>query len=132
MPPFVSASAIVLRDGCVLAMFDAARREPVLPGGHLRWRESPEDGCRRETHEETGIDVAIDRLVGVYSGVERTGEPGIVRVVYLATACGGALLSSGEGEAAWMPLTEFDRLALRDGPIVREVLASERSRARSR
>jgi 8-oxo-dGTP diphosphatase len=123
MPPFVSASAIVLDDTMVLAVLDPLRGEPVLPGGHLRWREAPEAACVRETQEETGMDVAVSALVGVYSGMERTGEAGIVRVIYLASLRGGTLTSSGEGIATWMATEEFIRRSERDGPILQKGLA---------
>ncbi len=37
-----------------------------IPGGFLEAAEHPEDGVRREIAEETGLDVTIIRLVGVY------------------------------------------------------------------
>jgi 8-oxo-dGTP diphosphatase len=107
----------------VLAVVDPIRREPVLPGGHASWRESPEDACVRETREETGLSVSVQRLVGVFSGEAVTGEPGVVRVIYCADAVGGALESSGEGEARWMTVEEFIRGSRRDGPILQQALA---------
>ena len=38
-----------------------------LPGGKLEEKESPWDGTIRETKEETGLDVRIDKLIGVYN-----------------------------------------------------------------
>jgi len=38
-----------------------------LPGGKLEEKESPWDGAVRETKEETGLDVRIDKLIGVYN-----------------------------------------------------------------
>lgn len=37
-----------------------------LPGGGLEKGESPWQGAIRETKEETGFDVEIDRLIGIY------------------------------------------------------------------
>jgi 8-oxo-dGTP diphosphatase len=40
-----------------------------LPGGHIALGESFEDCLLREVKEETGLDVAIDRLLGLHSMV---------------------------------------------------------------
>ncbi|HCG00312.1 MAG TPA: hypothetical protein DEV93_07175 [Chloroflexi bacterium] len=122
MPPFVSASAVVVQDGRILAVVDAILGEPILPGGHLTWRESPEEGCKREVREETGLIVELDGLTGVYSGRERAGELGIVRLVYRGHTTGGTLRSSAEGDALWMPEEDFSRRSSRDGPILRETM----------
>ncbi len=42
------------------------RRRYSFPGGAVEPHESPEDAAVRETLEETGVIVAIDRLVGRY------------------------------------------------------------------
>src|SRR6266480_2299625 len=38
-----------------------------LPGGGMELGETVEEAVRREVHEETGLLVAVERLVGVYS-----------------------------------------------------------------
>jgi 8-oxo-dGTP diphosphatase len=40
-----------------------------LPGGHIALGESFEDCLLREVKEETGLDVAIDRILGLHSMV---------------------------------------------------------------
>jgi ADP-ribose pyrophosphatase YjhB (NUDIX family) len=57
-----------------------------LTGGYLELGETVEDGARRETREETGLDVRIDRCLGVYS----RPEAGVVVILYLAHVVGGA------------------------------------------
>lgn len=52
----------------------------TLPGGFMELGESPEDGARREVMEESGADIQIDSLLGVYS-VPRIGQ---VHLIYLA------------------------------------------------
>jgi len=37
-----------------------------LPGGGLEAGEAPWDGCIREVREETGFDVVIEKLTGLY------------------------------------------------------------------
>jgi ADP-ribose pyrophosphatase YjhB (NUDIX family) len=118
MPPFVSASAIVLDEDRVLVVHDPIRREPVLPGGHVKWREDPRAAVVREVCEETGYTIEAGGVLAVLSGKEWTGEPGVVRIVYTATVRGGRLSSSPEGEAAWMPLECLRASGNRDASVV--------------
>ena len=64
--PSVSA---VIRDGRghVLLGRRADSREWGLPGGSVEIGESVAQAIRREVREETGLEVAVTRLVGVYS-----------------------------------------------------------------
>ncbi len=42
-----------------------------LPGGGLEKGESPWNGVKREVKEETGLDVEITELVGIYSRIDK-------------------------------------------------------------
>lgn len=55
------------------------------PGGYLELGETVERGALRETREETGLDVALDRCLGVFS---RT-EAGVVVILYEARVLRG-------------------------------------------
>ena len=41
-----------------------------MPGGNVEIGESLEQGVAREVYEETGLEVRVERLIGVYSGPE--------------------------------------------------------------
>lgn len=72
------AAAVVRDDGRVLVIQrrDNGKWEP--PGGVLELEETIEEGLRREVREETGIDVEVERLTGVYKNLVR----GIVALVF--------------------------------------------------
>jgi len=62
----------------------------ALPAGYIEGDESVEDAAVRESREETGLDVALVDLVGVYSFPEGPPASGII-VFYRARPIGGAL-----------------------------------------
>jgi ADP-ribose pyrophosphatase YjhB (NUDIX family) len=85
-----------------------------LPGGHFEPGEAISETAVRETKEETGLDVEIVRLVGVYSDPNRLLEYAdgnqfqIVAVHFEGRVVGGELTLSDElAEARWFTL---DRL----------------------
>ena len=63
----IAVSAVILEQGNVLL----AHRRDIdwwnLPGGGLELGETVDDALHREVFEETGLEVEIERLVGVYS-----------------------------------------------------------------
>jgi 8-oxo-dGTP diphosphatase len=44
-----------------------------LPGEGVESGELPTEAVLRETREETGLEVAVERLVGVYGKVDKEG-----------------------------------------------------------
>jgi ADP-ribose pyrophosphatase YjhB (NUDIX family) len=50
------------------------------PGGVLKVGESPSEGVRREALEETGVDIRVGPLTGVYTNVEE----GVVTLAFRA------------------------------------------------
>jgi 8-oxo-dGTP pyrophosphatase MutT (NUDIX family) len=66
--PDVTVATIVPRDGRFLLVEEVVRGELVLnqPAGHLEPDESLRAAARRETLEETGWEVQLSDLVGIY------------------------------------------------------------------
>ncbi|MFQ6059489.1 MAG: histidine phosphatase family protein, partial [Anaerolineae bacterium] len=91
--PKVAAGVLVERAGQVLL----ARRgiNPgqglwYLPSGFVECDESPQDAAVREVKEETGLDVALDGLLDIYTYRDDPRGPGIL-ILYRGHAIGGEL-----------------------------------------
>ena len=102
--------------GCSAAIFDGGRRKVLLtrrsdnglwclPGGHMEPGESAAETCVREVKEETGLDVGVVKLVGIYTDPNRMIEyPDgnryhMVTLNFEAEATGGELTLSDETTA---------------------------------
>jgi len=70
----LSVSAVVWRDqpgSELLLMQRSDNHHWGLPGGYVELGESVAAACAREVLEETGVRVAVGRLIGVYSDPAR-------------------------------------------------------------
>ncbi len=66
--PRPTVSAIIAKDGKVLLCKRATgpcKGKWDLPGGFLEEGESAEEGLRREMREELGVEIKIEKLIGV-------------------------------------------------------------------
>lgn len=79
------------------------------PGGILELDESIEDGLRREIREETGVEVEVEHLTGVYKNLAR----GIVAMVFRCTALTEPALKTPEAKrVAWVQLDRVENLVV--------------------
>jgi len=90
-----------------------------LPKGHIEEGETPEQAALREVAEETGIESAIERSLGIIDFWFMAGGKRIHKTVhhYLFRETGGVLApqESEVDEVGWFPLSEIvDRLAYPD------------------
>lgn len=91
----VGAFAVILDDqGRVLISRRVDSGWYNLPGGGVEPHESVSEGLIREVREETRLDVAIGRLVGVYSKPQKHE----VVLVFEAHVTGGELGPSDEAD----------------------------------
>ena len=64
-----------------------------MPGGFVEYGETVESAAIRETKEETGLDVDLDGLVGVYSDPERDPRGHVVSICFLGQITSGKLVA---------------------------------------
>lgn len=100
----VSVAGIVVRDdGRVLVIKRDDNGHWEAPGGVLELDEAFEAGVRREVLEETGLEVTVERLTGVYKNLTH----GIVALVYKCQPVGGNAQTTEEArELRWMTREE--------------------------
>lgn len=127
-----SAVAAVIEDaaGRVLLCRQAGGHQLwVLPGGKIRAEESPVHAIIRDIREETGLEISVVDLVGIYrlTGAAGNGSgdlPDVLVHVFRAQVAGGEALVNAPGRicrCGWYapdeipePLTATTRRAVRD------------------
>ena len=127
-----------IRDGAGRLLLIRRGRPPFqgrwgLPGGFLEWKETTEACCARETLEETGLEVEVGELLGVYSDPERDPRGHNVTVLYAATPVSGKATGGDDAaEARWFAERELEGLefAFDHREIVSEQLARSAPRSR--
>ena len=109
--PKVAATAVVERGGLVLMLRRAVETGYglwSLPGGYVDRGEVVEEAAAREVREETGLQVQIGKLVGLFS---EEGHP-VVVAAYAAVETGGKLEPGQEAlELGFYPLDGLPTLA---------------------
>ncbi|MBV9019169.1 MAG: NUDIX domain-containing protein [Ktedonobacteraceae bacterium] len=91
----IGVYALIFENGLVLL----AHRRDIdwwnLPGGGMEVGEAVDEALRREVREETGLEVQVEQLVGVYSKPQKQE----VVLTFRCRVTGGILISTEESRA---------------------------------
>jgi 8-oxo-dGTP pyrophosphatase MutT (NUDIX family) len=123
----VGSSAVVADDeGRILLQRRTDSENWALPGGAMDIGETLAECAIREVKEETGFDVRVDRIVGIYSdpGHVFAYDDGEVRqefsICLACTIVGGSLRLSSESTAVdFFPPTELSGLQMHESIRIR-------------
>lgn len=93
----------------------------AIPSGYIDYGEAPDDAARRELYEETGLDVELTGLLGVWSFDDDIGEKAGIAIFYRGVVVAGTLAPADDIEkAVWF--TTDDLPAQIAFPVHRDVL----------
>jgi ADP-ribose pyrophosphatase YjhB (NUDIX family) len=100
--PKVGADAAIFNEcGEILLMERSDGSGWCLPCGWVEPNERPVDAVVREVREETGLEIKVQQLVGVFTRLPsaENGPHTMIAIVHLCEAIGGELTLSHEGAA---------------------------------
>lgn len=122
--PRVTVDAILIEENRLLLIKrkgNPFRNAWALPGGFVEYGETTEHAITREMKEETGLDIKIVRLAGVYSDPVRDPRGHTISIVYIVKAVGGHLQSGDDAaEVGFFSLPSLPALAFDHQQIVKE------------
>jgi 8-oxo-dGTP diphosphatase len=123
--PMLAADALILfRGGIVLVRRVNPPYEGfyALPGGFVEVGETVEEAAQREAKEETGLEITLLKLVGVYSKPDRDPRGHVVSISYLAEGRGELAAGSDARSAEVFDPEDLPPLAFDHATIIRDGL----------
>ncbi len=119
--PLLTVDALIIYEGKLVLI---KRRNPpfvnqfALPGGFVEVGETVEEAVVREAKEETGLDIELIKLFGVYSDPLRDPRGHTVSICYLAKGRGKLKAGSDAKDIGLFGLNEMPELAFDHNKII--------------
>jgi len=83
----------------------------LLPGGHVRFGETIKDAIVREVREETGLQVRVSKLLGVFDVIDENGEYHYITVVFQCKLTGGQIKAGSDAvDVGWFNIDKVDEI----------------------
>ena len=120
--PLLTVDALILYDGKIVLI---RRLNPpfendfALPGGFVEVGETVEAATVREAKEETGLDISLMKVLGVYSDPARDPRGHTVTICYLAKGFGKLKAGSDAKDIRLFGFEEIPKLAFDHNEIIK-------------
>ncbi len=122
----VAVGAVVLNEDQEILLVKTFFRGWEIPGGQVENGENLIDALKREVREESGIEIRVDKLIGVYSNIKKSDPLGskknVTTKVILDFVCqkksGKLSISNETSVSRWIPKNKV--LDLISYPIYQE------------
>ncbi|MFH0803603.1 MAG: NUDIX domain-containing protein [Candidatus Tagabacteria bacterium] len=121
--PFVVVGCLIEKDGKFLFIYQGGKyNQPV---GWLELREDILSGAKRETEEETGIEVEITDFLGTYTLIKQKGDKILhaVKFMFIAKPTGNKSDSKEVLESKWLSIEEIKKMdgQFWDPDVIKEI-----------
>lgn len=111
--PIPTVDVILQRDSKVLMVRrkkDPFKDRLALPGGFVNEGETVEEAMKRESIEETSLEVEPVDILGVYSDPKRDPRKHIVTVVFIGIIVGGSSRAGDDAASIeWVKIADIKR-----------------------
>jgi len=115
--PFIIVGCLIKRNGKYLLIQQNGKWNH--PCGWLELEESLIDGAKREAEEETGLEVKIVNLIGIYTLIKHKGEKTLhaVKFIFKAKPTGRKIKHADNLHYDWFTLEQAKTLAFWDSDV---------------
>ncbi|MBC7128495.1 MAG: NUDIX hydrolase [Thermoplasmatales archaeon] len=125
MKPSLAVDGVLIKNRKVLLV--KRKNEPfkekwALPGGFVEYGERVEEAIIRELKEETGMNVRIKKLFGVYSDPDRDPRGHVISIVFLVESEDEPKAGDDAVDARFFDLDNLPELAFDHKKIIEEVM----------
>ena len=118
--PAPAVAAVIVENGKLLLVeraVEPSKGKWSVPGGSVEWGEPLAEALKREVREETGLEIEVEKVAGVFDLIIRNeaGKPQYHYVIvdFFACVIGGELVPGDDAaKARWVPVEELDNYEL--------------------
>ena len=108
--PKVAVDPLIVKDNKIILLKRAIypfKGMLEFPGGMVEYGETIEHAVVREAKEETGLNVRIKDILGVYSEKSRDPRFHAITIAFITEPISGKLKNSFEGKVGWYNISKI-------------------------